>query len=757
MIFLTLSRSLLISGCAALFLSSCSDPLSDYSDTDIVALRKGFKTNLIKEESEDYPAPESPPMIFDLVSYEGEKGSLSAYVSPDPEDGKKSPVVIWLVGGFSNSISEIAWETMERDNDQSGSTFRKAGLLMMYPSFRGGNENPGFKEGILGEVDDVLAAVDYLESLDYIDPDRIYLGGHSTGGTLALLTVASAPEKTFRSVFSLGPIDYVDGYGQEILPYDVNVTEERIVRAPILVLQHITTPTFMFEGEGGNYEPLLQMEKAGKMNGNLSFFPLKGAGHFNIIAPVSELIANKILKDNDKESTIKISGEEVAASIEMRMPPPRSPYPEGDPRMGRIYFEYALYLPEKAEESDLLKTVEDIVRSDFPELNWMKDSDTEFSGKQDVYVQLETEVAEMYAPPETESLQYSGFGFSEEEAEELQKTEHAIRIWFRHPGAEALEGLKSADKLLVKLSEKFGGFLWDEITRQVFTREAWIETRIGTWSDGLPDCVDHVAMHAYRNGDHIRAITLGMEKFGLPDVLMSEIPDNANTGRGNLINTVCQLLIEGSVIANPDSFPIDLRSIRHKGFREVQLEGVVGDGTGKGTVALKIGPWDPGDPSNDLIEIYPFDSGGSDFFAAQHTMVSEIFGFKDEVQFIDHDNSELQAASDRAREKLPALRKKFNEGLGVGENLLIKVPFASEDGSDEWMWVGVQKWADDGTIRGLLQSSPHFVPELSAGQEVEVQEKDIFDYILNFEDGTQEGGETSEVIEKLKGGDAEQD
>jgi dipeptidyl aminopeptidase/acylaminoacyl peptidase len=59
---------------------------------------------------------------------------------------------------------------------------------MMFPSLRGGNDNPGRHGGFYGEVDDVLAAHDYLSRQPYVDPKRIYPGGHSTGGTLALLT-----------------------------------------------------------------------------------------------------------------------------------------------------------------------------------------------------------------------------------------------------------------------------------------------------------------------------------------------------------------------------------------------------------------------------------------------------------------------------------------------------------------------------------------------------------------------------------------
>src|SRR2546425_998049 len=82
----------------------------------------------------------------------------------------------------------------------------------------------GAKEGFLGEVDDVLAAADYLGKQEFVDAKRIYLGGHSTGGTLVLL-VAECSER-FRAVFSFGPADDVAGYGPEYLPFDTSNRRE---------------------------------------------------------------------------------------------------------------------------------------------------------------------------------------------------------------------------------------------------------------------------------------------------------------------------------------------------------------------------------------------------------------------------------------------------------------------------------------------------------------------------------------------------
>ena len=144
----------------------------------------------MKQEPGNEPVPVPPARLFRLVHYASPIGNLAAYVSQPPASGTKHPAMIWIFGGFGNGIGETAWEAASPANDQSARAFREAGIVTMYPSLRGGNNNPGYPEGFYGEVDDVLAAADYLARQPFVDPRRLYLGGHSTGGTLALLVAA---------------------------------------------------------------------------------------------------------------------------------------------------------------------------------------------------------------------------------------------------------------------------------------------------------------------------------------------------------------------------------------------------------------------------------------------------------------------------------------------------------------------------------------------------------------------------------------
>ena len=299
----------------------------------LIDARRGFSTVLQPSKVVPEPVELAPASIFRTIKYPAPQGNLAAYLSPNPRDGKKHPAIIWITGGDCNSIGNvwspmprnndqtatafrqagivIVWSPMPRNNDQTATAFRQAGIVMMFPSLRGGNSNPGVKEGFLGEVDDVLAAANFLAQQDYVDPKRIFLGGHSTGGTLVLL-VAEYTDR-FRAVFAFGPVDDVSGYGpdSEFLPFDTANPQEIKLRSPGYWLAAIHSPVWIFEGtERGNIDSLRAMARA-STNANVHFVEVKGASHFTILAPTNEIIAQKIRQDTGEPNHLDFSTKEI--------------------------------------------------------------------------------------------------------------------------------------------------------------------------------------------------------------------------------------------------------------------------------------------------------------------------------------------------------------------------------------------------------------------------------------------------------------
>ena len=279
--------------------------------------RKGFVTRLVKKERAGEPVEPPPPDLFTLDHYPSPAGQLAAYISriktEPPGPPRNRPAIIWLVGGFSSSIGDVSWTPGPPSNDQSGSTFWRSGIVTMYPSFRGGNDNPGYKESFFGEVDDVLAAAEFLAKTPGVDPQRIYLGGHSTGDTLALLTAAVGSR--FRAVFALGPVGDLTNYGGDALVFDAGDKREAALRAPIRWMQGITSPTFVFEGASGrsNIASLRALSRA-PHSAAAHFYPVSGADHFSTIQRISRVIAAKILADKEAATPISFTAAEIDAA-----------------------------------------------------------------------------------------------------------------------------------------------------------------------------------------------------------------------------------------------------------------------------------------------------------------------------------------------------------------------------------------------------------------------------------------------------------
>jgi pimeloyl-ACP methyl ester carboxylesterase len=295
--------------------------------------RIGFTTKLIKHESDGTPVPTPPAGVLQVIQYESPAGRLKAYLSPAPTDGQRHPGIIWIHGGDCNGISASRWTDGPPDNDQSAGAFRKSSIVVMFPSLRGGNDNPGHKEGMFGEIDDIVAAAAFLAKQDYVDPKRIYLGGHSTGGTMVLL--AAECSDRFRAVFSFGPAASIGNYGGEFAFHDLSDKNETLLRTPAAWLSSIHSPTFVIEGTGrGNLKALQVMARICK-NPIVRFLPVNGATHFDVLLPASKLIVEQIIRDTGENCAIELTEESLnKAFAGASEPSPRSTSSEkGPPRL----------------------------------------------------------------------------------------------------------------------------------------------------------------------------------------------------------------------------------------------------------------------------------------------------------------------------------------------------------------------------------------------------------------------------------------
>jgi uncharacterized protein YegJ (DUF2314 family) len=239
-------------------------------------------------------------------------------------------------------------------------------------------------------------------------------------------------------------------------------------------------------------------------------------------------------------------------------------------------------------------------------------------------------------------------------------------------------------------------------------------------------------------------ITLGMEKLALPDVVVNQVALSDERAFGNLINVTCQTLFERPVLGRAGELAVALDELKHPGARSRATENPLKGAKQRATIHLSVAERQEDDPDN-LVEIV-LPGAAAELQVRQTALVAQLFGSSDQIEYVEHDAAVL-VASLRAKLALMKHKPRYLKEPPHGERLLVKAPFRTPDGGNEWMWVEVVRWQGQ-TIHGILDNNPFDIPDLKAGAKIEVKEDALFDYLLVKGDGTQEGNETARLMKR---------
>ncbi|MCJ7996282.1 alpha/beta fold hydrolase [Rhizobium cremeum] len=231
---------------------------------DYARERQTFHTHLLtRGPAPDKYEPLDPPANAERIFYRsGRNGNLqlAAWVSKHQPSHKLRPAVLFLHGG--NAMGAGHWTLMRPYID--------SGYVVMMPTVRGENGQAGAFSGFYNEVSDVLAAGEHLAGLPGVDGERLFLAGHSIGGTLAMLSAMAS--NRFRAAVPISgnpnAFRFFRRYPEDIR-FDDSDIHEFEVRTALCYAQSLKCPTYLMHG---TKEPHLNqgarlMEKRAKAAG----------------------------------------------------------------------------------------------------------------------------------------------------------------------------------------------------------------------------------------------------------------------------------------------------------------------------------------------------------------------------------------------------------------------------------------------------------------------------------------------------------
>lgn len=195
------------------------------------------------------------------VAYESTDGlTINAYLyaPPDRRSGSRYPAILWIHGGPTSQYNDTY--------NGSAQFFAQRGYVVLLPNIRGssgyGKAFEDANNGCWGHCDleDVLAGVEYVKSLPYVDSTSTGITGTSYGGCMSMAAVAFAPGVFQAAIPSSGYGDWIQFVGEQelrhvkLLEYEFGplAGNESVYRAnsPIFFVEDVTTPTFLVHGEG---------------------------------------------------------------------------------------------------------------------------------------------------------------------------------------------------------------------------------------------------------------------------------------------------------------------------------------------------------------------------------------------------------------------------------------------------------------------------------------------------------------------------
>lgn len=364
-------------------------------------------------------------------------------------------------------------------------------------------------------------------------------------------------------------------------------------------------------------------------------------------------------------------------------------------------------------------------------------------------VELRPVPPEELEPLEGEALRFYARKLTDAELKSLTGARHATMLAFHVPFARRNEALLAATRFAHQLAAEHGALLWDAETREYYSPLRWKQERLDGWSNGVPTLSAHITMHVYGKGEGERIITLGMTKFGLPDLVVEQVPRSMTMEMGTLVNGVAQLLAEGLELPADGTLSVDFTRVKDTRAKS-QLEAKTQkDARRSAKLRALEAQRDRGDPENFLLELsFP---GGGTAHERQLAALDALFGKQpDGTMPVEPGDPELEEVTRKARLRLNELKPRVEKGLHPPEKLLVKAGFRTDSGSSEHMWLEVTGW-EKGQLRGTLANEPYEVSGLRLGSSVSVPLTEVDDYLYMRPDGTKEGGESSRILMRREG------
>ena len=349
------------------------------------------------------------------------------------------------------------------------------------------------------------------------------------------------------------------------------------------------------------------------------------------------------------------------------------------------------------------------------------------------HFEIETQTGDDLILPPKDTIDTIAPALTPKERESVHRRRAAITVRVRGDVTKDQTAARALFAVSALLAQTLDGLVWDEVTRRI---ETAAQTKMRTIRTPLGASAFNpraIVIQFYRQPDGTaRLVTLGMGRYGSPDLSLRGCSMAAGAMLVDTINALASSIVDGQ-----DALPLVAKGM-------------------SGSVEFEVADADrvQGDP-DDFVELVPVGgTKGESTREAWDAVVTKLFG--EAARSVEATfGKELEAAGAKARKELPAVLKRFAAGEG---ELFVWGPFVippdeRADGGpdDEWLWVKVAS-CDDRACTGALSNRPMYATNIASGRTTSMPRAKIADWQLRFPDGGVTGGETTKLLQQPDAG-----
>ncbi len=198
------------------------------------------------------------PSKVSYSSFDGRTINAYLYVPTGAPPGDRFPGLLWIHGGPTSQFADSLQPSVQY--------FAQHGYVVLLPNVRGSSgygkefEDLNNRDWGHGDLNDVLAGVQYLKTLGFVDTARMGIHGTSYGACMSMAAAAWAPGVFQAAVPHAGYGDWLATYREQelrhlqLLRHELGPIEssEHIYRRcfPFYDIPQVQTPMLLIQGEG---------------------------------------------------------------------------------------------------------------------------------------------------------------------------------------------------------------------------------------------------------------------------------------------------------------------------------------------------------------------------------------------------------------------------------------------------------------------------------------------------------------------------